>query len=131
MAAEDTIERLAKAQAVNRVVLGAGLIAVPRVFGRVWSGGAADDERARVLARGLGARDLLLGAGGLLALREHDPRWAARAFGAHAAADAVDLVAVLLSRRALGRSTRAVATTLAAGSAGVAAAYALRVRGGG
>jgi hypothetical protein len=126
----DKIELLAGAQAVNRVVLGAGLIAVPRVFGRVWCGRAANDERARVLARGLGARDLLLGVAGLLALREGDPRWTRRAFGAHAAADAVDLVAVLMAGPALGRSTRTVAGTLAAGSAGIAAAYAWRLRGG-
>jgi hypothetical protein len=48
--------------------------------------------------------------------------WAGRAFGAQAAADAVDLAAVLIAGRALARSTRAVAGTMAAGSAGIAAA---------
>jgi hypothetical protein len=57
----DKVELLAKAQTINRVALGAGLIAVPRLFGRIWSGRAADDERTRVLARALGARDLALG----------------------------------------------------------------------
>jgi hypothetical protein len=119
---------IARAQAVNRVALGAGLIAVPRLFARIWSGRAASDERARVLARGLGARDAALGVGGLLALRDGDRRWAARTFGAQAAADAVDLLAVLMARDRLGRSTRAVAGTMAAGSAGIAAAYAWRMR---
>lgn len=122
------VATLAKAQTINRVALGAGLIAAPRVFGRIWSGREADDARARVLARALGARDLALGVGGLLAQREGDRRWAARAFGAQAAADVVDLVAVLVAGGALGRSTRAVAGTMAAGSAGVAAAYAWRMR---
>jgi hypothetical protein len=122
------VATLARAQALNRVALGAGLIAVPRLFGRIWSGRVADDERAHVLARALGARDAALGVGGLLALRDGDRSWAARAFGAQAAADAVDLVAVLMAGGALGRSTRAVAGTMAAGSAGVAAAYASRLR---
>jgi hypothetical protein len=125
------VATLAKAQAINRVVLGAGLIAVPGVFGRIWSGREADDARAQVLARGLGARDVALGVGGLLALRDDDRRWAGRSFSAQAAADAIDLVAVLMARRVLGRSTLAVASTMAAGSAGVAAAYARRMRGEG
>jgi hypothetical protein len=120
---------LAKAQAVNRVLLGAGLIALPGVFGRVWSGREAGDDRAQVLARALGARDLALGASGLVALREGDRTWSSRAFAAQALGDAVDLVAVLSAGRALGRSTRALAGTMAAGSAGVAAAYAWRLRG--
>jgi hypothetical protein len=61
------VAMLAKAQTVNRVALGAGLIVVPRLFGRIWSGREANDERARVLARALGARDAALGVGGLLA----------------------------------------------------------------
>jgi hypothetical protein len=120
---------LAKAQTVNRVALGGGLIAVPQLFGRIWSGREAGDARARVLARALGARDVALAVGALVALRDGDRRWAARAFGAQAAADAVDFLAVLLAGRALARSTRGVAGTMAAGSAGVAAAYAWRLRG--
>jgi hypothetical protein len=70
-----------------------------------------------------------LRSGGLLALRDGDRRWAGRAFGAQAAADAVDLVSLLIAGRPLGPSTRAVAGTMAAGSAGIAAAYAWRLRG--
>jgi hypothetical protein len=123
------VATLARSQTVNRVVLGAGLIALPRLFGRIWSGREADDARAQVLSRALGARDLALGVGGLLALRDGDRRWASRAFAAQAGADAVDLVAILVAGRALGRPTRALAGTMAAGSAGVAAAYAWRLRG--
>jgi hypothetical protein len=123
------VATLARSQTVNRVALGAGLIALPRLFGRIWSGREADDARAQVLSRALGVRDLALGVGGLLALRDGDRRWASRAFAAQAAADAVDLVAILVAGRALGRPTRALAGTMAAGSAGVAAAYAWRLRG--
>jgi hypothetical protein len=123
------VAMLAKAQTVNRVAVGAGLIFAPGLFARIWSGREAGDERAQVLARAVGARDVVLGVGGLLALRDGDRRWVGRAFSAQAAADGVDLVAVLMAGRALGRSTRAVAGTLAAGSAAVAAAYAWRLRG--
>jgi hypothetical protein len=123
---------VAKAQSANRVAIGAGLVALPSLFGRIWSGREAADERAQVLTRALGARDLTLGLGGLLALREDDRIWAGRAFGAQAVADAIDLLAVLLARGALGRPTRAVATTMAAASAGIAAAFAWRLlRGAG
>lgn len=122
---------LAKAQSVNRLALGVALIALPGLFGRIWSGGRVAGERARLVARALGVRDVALGAGGLLALREGDPRWASRAFGAQAAADAADVVAVLLARDALGRPAQAVAATVAAGSAGLAAASAWRLRSGG
>jgi hypothetical protein len=122
------VATLAKAQAVNRVAMGTGLMLAPGIVGRVWSASEARDERAKVLARALGVRDLALGAGGLLALREGDAGWAARAFAAQAAADAVDLAAILSAGRALPLSKRISGGLLAAGSAAVAAAYAARLR---
>ena len=122
------VATLAKAQAVNRVAMGTGLMLAPGIFGRVWGASEARDERAKVLARALGVRDLALGAGGLLALREGDAGWAARAFAAQAAADAVDLAAILSAGRALPLSKRISGGLLAAGSAAVAAAYAARLR---
>jgi hypothetical protein len=118
------VAKLARAQAVNRVSMGAGLMLLPRVYGRVWASSEARDERARVLARALGARDLALGATGLLALRDGDSEWAARSFAAQAWADAVDFVAILRAGSALPLTSRVLGGTLAAGSAAVAAAYA-------
>jgi len=118
------VATLARAQAVNRVVIGAGLMALPGVFGRNWIGPAAKDARSKVLARSLGARDLITGAAGLLALKEDDREWARWSFAAQAWADAVDFAAILAAGREVPLTTRLVGGTLAAGSAAVAAAYA-------
>jgi hypothetical protein len=118
------VAKLARGQAVNRVVMGAGLILLPGVFARVWSGSAATDTRVKVVARALGARDLALGAAGVLALREGDNEWARRAFAAQAFADGVDFVAIVAAGRGLPLSARGLGATMAAGSAAVAAAYA-------
>ena len=118
------IEALAKGQAVARVVIGTGLVVAPAVFGRFWTGPAAPAENARVLARAVGPRDLALGAGGLLAVREGDPRWIARSFAAQAVADAVDVVALAAAGDSLPVRTRAIGGTMAGGSAVVAALYA-------
>jgi len=123
------VARIAKAQAVNRVVVGAGLMALPGVFGRNWIGPAAKDQRAKVLARSLGARDLLTGVAGLLALSEGDREWARWAFAAQAWADAVDFVTILAAGRDVPLGTRLMGGSLAAGSAAVAAAYARELAG--
>jgi hypothetical protein len=120
------VASLARGQAVNRVLMGTGLLVAPQVVGRVWAGPLAGDERARVLGRALGARDLALGAAGLLALRDGDAAWTRRAFDFQAFADAVDLVAIAAAGRALPLPTRLLGIVMAGGSAAVAAAYARR-----
>jgi hypothetical protein len=120
------VAKLALGQALSRVGIGAGLMIRPEVFGRVWVGEAATDEGRGVLARALGARDLALGAGGLLALRGGDRDWARRSFAAQAFADAVDLIAIATARRDP-PSSRTVGTLMATGSAAVAGAYARRL----
>jgi hypothetical protein len=117
------VARLARDQAINRVAFGAGLMLMPGVFARVWVGSWASDDRAKVLARSLGIRDLAIGAAGLLALREDDRDWLRRAFAAQALADAVDFVAIVAGRGAP-LSSRLIGGTLAVGSAAAAAAYA-------
>jgi hypothetical protein len=121
------VAALAKAQAINRVAMGTGLMLAPGIVGRVWSASEARDERSKVMARALGARDLALGAAGLLALRDGDFNWARRAFAAQAAADAVDVAAFVAAGSALPLSKRVSGGLLAAGSAAVAAAYAARL----
>jgi hypothetical protein len=123
------VATLARAQAVNRLWMGSGLILLPGLLGRVWVGSAAVDDRAKVLARSLGARDLALGAAGVLALRDGDRRWASRSFGAQAFADAVDLLAIVAGPR-VPLGSRIVGDAMAAGSAAVAALYARRLATG-
>jgi hypothetical protein len=118
------VATLARGQAVNRVLMGAGLLLAPGAFARVWAGAAAGDPRAKVLGRALGARDLALGAAGLLAERDGDRGWVRRSFAAQAFADAVDLAAIAGAGRALPRASRRLGSLLAGGSAAVAAAHA-------
>lgn len=120
---------LARAQSLNRVTMGTGLVLAPGVAGRVWVGAAARQARPRVLARAMGVRDLTLGVAGLLAAREGDRVWECRSFAAQALADAVDAVAILGAGDRVPLSSRAVGGSLAAGSAAVAAAHAMRLRG--
>jgi hypothetical protein len=118
------VATLAKAQTLNRIAIGTGLVFLPGVFGRVWAHSQAGDERAKVLARSLGVRDLALGAAGVLALRDGEAGWVRRAFGAQALADAVDFGAIMAGD--LPRLTKLFGGAMAAGSAAVAAAYAAR-----
>ena len=53
-----------------RLGIGASLVAAPAFAGRVWIGPGADDRGARVFARALGARDVLIGARLLQAARD-------------------------------------------------------------
>jgi hypothetical protein len=75
-----------------------------------------------VLARALCARDLALGAGGLLGLRAGELERSRRWFAAQGIADAVDLIATVAARD-VPRSARVFAGVVAAGSAAIAAAY--------
>jgi hypothetical protein len=117
------IVKLARGLAVNRISFGAGLILVPRLYVRSWVGaGAAAEDSTQVLARALGARDVALGAGGLLALRSGDAERARRWFAAQGATDAVDLLATVAAR-GLPLPARIFAAAMAAGSAAIAGAY--------
>ena len=118
------VGRLARMQSVNRVAMGAGLMTAPHLVARVWSGGAVDAERVKTLARAAGARDLALGAAGVVAVGEGDTVWGRRAFAAQAFAEAVDFVAIVAAGRRLPLSSRLVGGMMAAGSAAVAALYA-------
>jgi hypothetical protein len=61
---------IARGLAVNRITFGVGMVLAPGLYARAWVGAdAAGEDTTKVLARALGARDLVLGAGGLLALR--------------------------------------------------------------
>jgi hypothetical protein len=119
-----TLSKFARAQSVNRVLVGAGLVLFPHRFARTWVGPWAADDRAKVLARSMGVRDFALGAAALVAERDGHVEWARRAFAAQALADAVDLIAIETAGRSVPLSSRLFGGAMAAGSAAVAALYA-------
>jgi hypothetical protein len=121
-----TVEQLARGLALNRISFGAGLILAPALYARSWVGSdAAGQDTTKVLARARGARDLALGAGGLVALRAGDRERARRWFAAQGFTDAVDLVATLAARD-VPLPARIFAAVMAAGSTAIAAAYVTR-----
>jgi hypothetical protein len=117
------VDTLARGLAINRISFGVGLILKPSLYARSWVGSdAAGEEATKVLARALGARDLALGAGGLLALRGGDAERARRWFAAQALTDAVDFIATVPAR-GLPLPVRIFVAVMAGGSTAIAAAY--------
>lgn len=120
------LARLAgRAVAAGRVGLGLAMVAAPAAGTRRWLG-ASDDEGRDAAVRGLGIRDLALGAGALLALRD-DARdaEAERWLEAAIVADLGDAAATLK----LGRDRdRTLVTALAVGAAAVGLFARLRLR---
>ncbi len=106
--------QLARTLAAVRVVIGAVLLAAPGAAGRRWIGDVADDPRVKLAIRGLGARDLALGAGALRALEHGEPveGWVRLA----AVGDLADALSAVLGARRLG-VLRATATVASAGAA--------------
>jgi hypothetical protein len=110
----------ARLLATGRTLVGATLVAAPGPAITAWTGGPATTA-ARVAARGLGARDVVLGVGALAALsRVGSARpWLKGA----AAADAADFVATLAAFDDLPRGRRVLWLV----TAGTAAVVGLRV----
>ena len=120
----DQARQLALATAVVRSAIGVVALAAPGLAAGLWAdAGARPLASTRVLARALGARDLALGMGLLLALRHEGPvRGWVEAGGL---ADAGDVVATVSRFGDLPATGRWVALFSAAG--GVAAARLLSV----
>jgi hypothetical protein len=124
----DQARQIAEAIAIGRIAIGIVALVAPTVPLRPWVGrDFAWQPRAKLLARSLGARDLALGAGGLVALRDGDRERARRWFAAQGVTDAVDLVATVAARD-VPLPARLFAGLVAAGSAAIAAAYVLSNR---
>jgi putative Ca2+/H+ antiporter (TMEM165/GDT1 family) len=88
--------------AVSRVVFGLGLALAPGRAGASWIGRkAAARPQTQIFARALGARDVVLGAGALRALRRDDRDVARLLVMGAAAADGTDVLAALAARRHL------------------------------
>jgi len=107
--------RLALALAAGRVGLGGACTIAPRLVARQWVGGVGGLPEAVVLARALGARDLLLGLGALNGARAG--RVPVGWLAAGAAADAVDAASTLLHWSDLPKGRRAAAAVLASTAA--------------
>lgn len=90
------LEMAAAALAGGRAALGVTAVVTPSLPARLWVGPAGAQPEGRLLGRALGARDLALGAGALLALASGegvDGAWTWLAVGGFA--DAVDAAATL------------------------------------
>lgn len=112
--------------ALNRIGFGLAYLIDPRRSGQGWVGPRAQERPATVLTRALGARDLALGAGALIAMRD-DPRKARPWFAAHALADGADLVATLAAREGLPRRGYLFALGMAGASTAIALLGATRL----
>jgi hypothetical protein len=105
----------AAAIAAGRVLFGLGLFAAPAAVARGWLGTEASRPAAAELLRGLGARDVVLGVGALVNLRDggSPAPWIA----AGAAADAADAVAAIVVGDAIPATGRWATIAIATGAA--------------
>jgi hypothetical protein len=116
---------IALAQARGRMAFGVAFLIAPGLAARGWVGGDAMRPGAKVLTRALGARDLALGLGIVIALDRGAP---ARGWlEASALADSVDFLATLIAGSALPPAGRRGVLALASGSAALAGWLAGRI----
>ena len=107
---------VARITAAGRVAIGAALLVAPQAVTRAWTGPTGALPGAKLLGRGLGVRDLMLGVGVINALDRGDPR-AQDWVRASAVADVGDAVATALAFRHLPKRSRYGVLLLAAGAA--------------
>lgn len=103
----------ARLVAAGRIGFGVGLILVPERLTTAWLGGDAGRTATQVVTRGLGARDLALGAGALAASEAQLLPWVAAAI----VADTADLVATVTAGDALPLSGRVIVGAVAGAGA--------------
>jgi hypothetical protein len=115
--------QVARALAVGRVAIGAGLLLAPGVAARGWLGELADRPAVQSVLRGFGVRDMVIGMIAMHTLENPQvgPRWQRTA----AACDADDALAALAAARDL----RARGTLTVAVIGGAAAAAGLWIAG--
>jgi hypothetical protein len=115
----DQARQIAETIAWGRIAIGITALVAPTVPLRPWVGrDFAWQPRAKLLARSLGARDLALGIGVLMALRHDTPvrGWVEGA----GLADAGDTLATLLAFGKLPKSGRWMVLASAGGAAALA-----------
>ena len=101
--------------AAGRVAFGAALIARPAAIGHTWIGPDAEGAGGRAAVRAVGVRDLILGAGALVATQRGGPvrGWVE----AGAAADIGDVLITLAAFNKMPPLGRWVTIAMAGGSA--------------
>jgi hypothetical protein len=116
---------LAASVLAARIAYGAALIAAPARLTRRWLGPAVEGDPAQVALRGLGAREVLLHAGGLAATLRGEPvrPWLA----ASVAGDLTDIAATAAGRRGLPDGAAPATLAVAGASALLSAAVAVAV----
>jgi len=101
----------ARLVAAGRIGFGLALIVSPERMTALWLGGDAGRAGTRVVTRGLGARDLALGAGVLAAAESELRPWVAAAI----LADTADLIATVAAGDSLPLVGRLLVGTVASG----------------
>jgi hypothetical protein len=116
----------AQALAGGRFALGLAFFLLPKAGSGLWTGDTKTPS-VSLLSRALGARDMAIGLGGLLALRQEGPvrGW----LEAGGFADAGDALATVVAWRRLPRARRWLVLVLAAGAAITAGVLAPAVDG--
>jgi hypothetical protein len=107
---------VARISAAGRVAIGVALLAVPHLATKGWTGETGSTSGGKVLARGLGIRDLALGLGVIGALGRGDPN-ARDWVRASALSDTADAAATLLAYPQLPKRSRFGILLLAGGAA--------------
>jgi hypothetical protein len=117
----------AQSLAAGRAAIGASCLAAPELTMRAWLGADAGRFGARLLARALGAREVVLGAGALVAVARGTPvrPWIAGGAGC----DGVDLTLTLHCRDRLPRAGVLLVGLLAGSGAALGTAAALALEG--
>jgi hypothetical protein len=110
-----------------RVAYGAALIATPERLARRWLGPATAGGATQVPLRALGAREVLLHAGGLAAAAHGNSLrpW----FAASIAGDLTDIAATVAARRELPDAAAGLTALVAGGSAALSAVCAAAAEG--
>ena len=112
-------KRMAQQVAGARIAFGLAFMTMPGWTGRVWIGRDADRHAVKLLTQAIGARDLTMGLGALIAMRQGKPArgW----FEAISLTDALDFTCAVLAKGVLPPAQRGMVMALAGGSAALAA----------
>jgi hypothetical protein len=106
-------------QARGRIAFGLGFLLLPTLTGRMWVGPDAGRTGTKLFIRAMGARDLAIGLGVVIAIDRGAPvrGW----LEASTLADLADFAATLIAREELPESAVPPALAIAGGSAAIGA----------